>query len=216
MSKNSISHNINHLTMSHGYEAPDKKDPYYLDPKEVLSQYSVEWVALRKSYSEIKEKLQEVQSELTSLDAKLEEEKISEQDHIKLYRDKWLESTEMVQLKREVEARLYEIQREIRRANKRIKEIETERLKKEHLEQEKSNAMIEWMSLKAGFELIMQKRREINEEMDKIELERRNSVISDEEYRKKHLEQISQLAELRTLETDIKRRLSELLDIIKK
>ena len=216
MSKNSISHNINHLTMSHSYEAPDKKDPYYLDPKEVLSQYSVEWVALRKSYTEIKEKLQEVQSELTSLDAKLEDGKITEQDHIQLYRDKWLESTEMVQLKREVEARLYEIQKEIRRANRRVQEFEAERIKKEHLEQEKSNAMVEWMSLKAGFEVIMQRRREINAEMDHIELERRKSLISDEEYRKKHLEQVSQLAELRTLETDIKRRLSELLAIIKK
>ena len=202
--------------MSHGYDAPDKKDPYYLDPREVLSQYSVEWVALRKSYTEIKEKLQEVQSELTSLDAKLEDGKITEQDHIQLYRDKWIESTEMVQLKREVEARLYEIQKEIRRANRRVQEFEAERIKKEHLEQEKSNAMVEWMSLKAGFEVIMQRRREINAEMDHIELERRKSLISDEEYRKKHLEQVSQLAELRTLETDIKRRLSELLAIIKK
>ena len=66
------------------------------------------------------------------------------------------------------------------------------------------------------FEVIMQRRREINAEMDNIELERRKSLISDEEYRKKHLEQVSQLAELRTLETDIKRRLSELLAIIKK
>ncbi len=202
--------------MSHGNDAPDRKDPYYLEPKEVLSQYSVEWVALRQSYSEIKEKLQIVQVELTSLDLKLEQGSISEQDHIKLYRDRWLESTEMVQLKREVEARLYEIQREIRRANRRLQEIESEQLRKERLEQEKSNAMVEWMSLKAGFELVMERRREINAQMDEIEWQRRRTEISDEVYRKQHLEQISQLADLRTLETDIKRRLAELLDIIKK
>ena len=52
--------------MSHHEGAPPEDD-YYLDPKEVLSQYSVEWVSLRKSYDEIKTQLLDVQEELTRI-----------------------------------------------------------------------------------------------------------------------------------------------------
>ncbi|MGY5875347.1 MAG: hypothetical protein RTU30_06355 [Candidatus Thorarchaeota archaeon] len=201
--------------MSHGHDASGK-DAYYLEPKEVLSQYSVEWVTLRQSYSEINVQLQEVQAGLSELDQKLARGEISDQEHISQYQERWMQSTQIVQVKREVEARLYEIQREIRRANRQLKELEAERLRKDHLEQEKSNAMIEWMSLKQGFDVVSERRREINREMDRLELQRRAGQISDEEYRRQQLEQIGQLAELRTVETDVKRRLAELLEIIKK
>lgn len=190
-------------------------DPYDMDPKEILAQYSVEWIALRKSYEDVKAKLSEVQRELTELDLKLERGEIKEQEHIVQYRETWLRSTQLVQIKREVEARLYEIQREIRFANKRLKEIEEERFRRERIEQEKSNAMIEWMSLKQGFDVVMKKRKEINEEMDRLEIQRRGGKISDDKYRSARVEQIGQLAALRSLETDIKRRLGELLEIIR-
>ncbi|MGY5853686.1 MAG: hypothetical protein RTU92_08990 [Candidatus Thorarchaeota archaeon] len=201
--------------MSHGHDA-STRDAYYLDPKEVLTQYSVEWVTLRQSYSEINSQLQEVQAGLSELDQKLARGEITEQEHLSQYQDRWIQSTQIVQIKREVEARLYEIQREIRKANRQLKELEAERLRKDHLEQEKSNAMIEWMSLKQGFDVVSERRREINREMDQLELQRRSGQISDGEYRRKQLEQIGQLAELRTVETDVKRRLAELLEIIKK
>jgi hypothetical protein len=76
--------------------------------------------------------------------------------------------------------------------------------------------MIEWMSLKQGFDLVTNKRLEITAEMDKVELRRRTGGISEAEYRNARLAQIKQLAELRTLETDIKTRLAELLEIIKR
>ncbi len=201
--------------MSHGHDA-STRDAYYLDPKEVLSQYSVEWVTLRQSYSEINSQLQEVQAGLSELDQKLARGEITEQEHLSQYQDRWIQSTQIVQIKREVEARLYEIQREIRKANRQLKELEAERLRKDHLEQEKSNAMIEWMSLKQGFDVVSERRREINREMDQLELQRRSGQITDAEYRRKQLDQIGQLAELRTVETDVKRRLAELLAIIKK
>jgi hypothetical protein len=72
------------------------------------------------------------------------------------------------------------------------------------------------MGLKQGFDLITRRRKEINSVMDKIETQRRDGSVSNEEYRKFHLEQIRLLAELRTLETDIKRRLAELLEVIRK
>ncbi len=56
--------------MSHRAHAPD--DVYDMDPKDILTQYSVEWVALRKSFAEVKTKLSEVQTELNELDEKLE------------------------------------------------------------------------------------------------------------------------------------------------
>ncbi|UCE09194.1 MAG: hypothetical protein JSW61_09455 [Candidatus Thorarchaeota archaeon] len=199
--------------MSHG--SGHLGDPYDMDPRDILAQFSVEWVALRKSYDEVKIKLREVQQELTDLDKQLEENKITEAEHIELYRERWRTSTEIVQVKREVEARLYEIQRQIRAANKRLKEMEEERLRRERIEQEKSNAMIEWMSLKQGFDMVTDRRREINDEMDRLELERRQEAISDDDYRRDRVVQIGQLAELRTLETDIKRRLGELLEIIR-
>ncbi len=199
--------------MSHweGTEA----DPYDLDPKEVLSQYSVEWVALRKSYEELKKQLNEIQQELAELDRKLHDGEISEQEHMRLYKETWLKSTQMVQVKREVESRLYEIQRKIRAANQVLKEQEAERERRERIEQEKTNAMVEWMSLKQGFDLVINRRKEINREMDLLEILRREGKISNEEYRRRHLEQIKRLAELRTLETDIRRRLGELLEIIR-
>ena len=191
-------------------------DVYDMDLKEVLTQYAVEWVSLRKSFQEIKKKLYEVQNELTQLDHELERGKITEQEHMGKYQEKWLASTQMVQVKREVEARLYEIQSEIRQANKMLREQEVERFRREQIEQEKSNAMIEWMSLKQGFDVVGQRRREITSEMDSVEIKRRSATISDADYRKARLDQIRQLAELRTLETDIKKRLSELIDIIRK
>jgi hypothetical protein len=201
--------------MSHREGSPTD-DVYYVDPKEVLSQYSVEWVSLRKSYDELKEKLKEVQAELNQLDRKLEMGDITDQEHITLYREKWAESTQMIQVKREVESRLYEIQKEIRAANRQLKQAEEERRRRERIEQERANAMIEWMSLKQGFDLVGQRRKEINSESDRIELERRSGKISEAEYRKQRIEQIQQLAELRTVETDIKNRLSELLAIIRR
>jgi hypothetical protein len=200
--------------MSHREGSPTD-DVYYVDPKEVLSQYSVEWVSLRKSYADLKEQLQAVQAELGQLDRKLELGEISDQEHIKLYRQKWSESTQMIQVKREVESRLYEIQKEIRSANQRLKQEEEERRRRERIEQERANAMIEWMSLKQGFDLVGQRRKEINSESDRIENERRQGKISEEEYRRQRVDQIKQLAELRTVESDIKRRLSELLAIIR-
>jgi DNA repair exonuclease SbcCD ATPase subunit len=191
-------------------------DEYYLDPKDVLAQYSVEWVSLRKSYDELKTQLNQVKAELSDLDTKLEKGEITEGEHIQEYREKWRVSTQMVQVKREVEGRLYEIQKEIRAANRQLKQLEEEKHRRDRLEQEKSNAMIEWMSLKQGFELVEQKRREITAEMDKIEVQRRQSTISEENYRSQRVEQIGQLAQLITVESDVKRRLAELLEIIRK
>jgi len=122
----------------------------------------------------------------------------------------------MVQVKREVEGRLYQIQKEIRAANRQLRQQEEERFRRERLEQEKSNAMIEWMSLKQGFELVEQKRREIGAEMDRIELQRRQGKISDEAFRTDRVGQIGRLAQLTTVESDVKRRLAELLEIIRK
>lgn len=187
-----------------------------MDPKEILGQYTVEWTTLRGSYEDVKRQLREIQTELTELDNKLESGEITEQQHIEMYREKWMMSTQMVQVKREVEARLYEIQREIRSANRKLQLQEAEKQRRERIEQEKSNAMIEYMGLKQGFDLIKRRRKEINSVMDKIEAQRRDGSISDDEYRKFHLEQIRLLAELRTLETDIKTRLAELLEIIRK
>jgi chromosome segregation ATPase len=199
--------------MSHGEGG---RDIYDLEPKEILSQYTVEWTALRGSYEDVKKQLKEIQIELSELDNKLESGEITEQQHIEMYREKWMMSTQMVQVKREVEARLYEIQREIRSANRKLQLQEAEKQRRERIEQEKSNAMIEYMGLKQGFDLIKRRRREINSVMDKIEAQRRDGSISDTEYRKFHLEQIRLLAELRTLETDVKTRLAELLEIIRK
>ncbi len=201
--------------MSH-HEGVPSEDEYYLDPKEVLAQYSVEWVSLRKSYDEIKKQLQEVQDELTQIDRKLENGKITDQEHITLYREKWAESTQIVQVKREVESRLYEIQKEIRAANRQLKQAEQERHRRERMEQERSVAMIEWMSLKQGFDLVIDRRKEINAESDKLEIQRRNGSISDEKYRENRIGHIRQLAELSTVESDVKRRLAELLEIIRK
>ncbi|TFG12469.1 hypothetical protein EU537_09300 [Candidatus Thorarchaeota archaeon] len=200
--------------MSHGKDIPE--DHLFLDPKEVLSQYSVEWMSLRKSYEEIKKKLTDIQRDLSEIDSKLEEGSISEKEHIQQYRDKWLESTEIVQVKREVESRLFEIQRDIRAANKALKEQEQQKRRRERIEQEKSNAMIEWMSLKKGFELVSNERKQISDEMDRLDKKREQNEISDEIYRKGKVEQIGKLAELSRVESDIKRRLNELLDVIRK
>jgi predicted nucleic acid-binding Zn-ribbon protein len=201
--------------MSHHEGAPSE-DAYYVDPKDVLSQYSVEWVSLRKSYDEIKNQLLEVQADLSRIDRQLENGEITEHEHIKLYREKWSESTQIVQVKREVESRLYEIQKEIRAANRQLKQAEEERRRRERIEQEKANAMIEWMSLKQGFDLVTARRNEINTESDKLEIRRRNGSISDEEYRENRILHIRQLAELSTVESDVKRRLAELLEIIRR
>ena len=192
------------------------RDDYYLDPKDVLSQYSVEWVSLRKSYEELKQQLNQVKAELTEIDKKLERGEIKEQEHMAQYHEKWQVSTQMVQVKREVEGRLYEIQREIRAANRQLRQQEEERLRRERLEQEKSNAMIEWMSLKQGFDLVNQRRREIGAEMDGLELQRRQGEISKAEFRSQRVGQIGRLAELAVVESDVKRRLAELLEIIRK
>jgi hypothetical protein len=200
--------------MSHHEGAPSE-DAYYVDPKDVLSQYSVEWVSLRKSYDEIKNQLLEVQADLSRIDRQLENGEITEHEHIKLYREKWSESTQVVQVKR-VESRLYEIQKEIRAANRQLKQAEEERRRRERIEQEKANAMIEWMSLKQGFDLVTARRNEINTESDKLEIRRRNGSISDEEYRENRILHIRQLAELSTVESDVKRRLAELLEIIRR
>ena len=201
--------------MSH-HEGSPPEDAYFVDPKEMLSQYSVEWISLRKSYDEIKKQLLDVQEELTRLDRRLETGEITDGEHIILYKEKWAESTQIVQVKREVESRLYEIQREIRAANKQLKKAEEERRRRERMEEERSHAMIEWMSLKQGFDLVSARREEINIESDRLEVKRRNSSISDEEYRETRIEHIRQLAELSTVESDVKRRLAELLQIIRK
>jgi hypothetical protein len=200
--------------MSHREGSPPE-DVYYVNPKEMLSQYSVEWISLRKSYDEVKKQLLDVQEELTRIDRRLEMGDITDGEHIILYKEKWAESTLIVQVKREVESRLYEIQREIRAANKQLKRAEEERLRRERMEEERSHAMIEWMSLKQGFDLVSTRREEINAESDRLELQRRNVSISDEEYRETRIEHIRQLAELSTVESDVKRRLAELLEIIR-
>ena len=201
--------------MSH-HEGLPPEDAYYVDPKEMLSQYSVEWISLRKSYDEIKKQLLDVQEELTRVDRRLEMGDITDGEHIILYKEKWAESTQIVQVKREVESRLYEIQREIRAANKQLKRAEEERLRRERMEEERSHAMIEWMSLKQGFDLVSTRREEINIESDRLEVQRRNESISDEAYRESRIDHIRQLAELSTVESDVKRRLAELLQIIRK
>lgn len=200
--------------MSHR-EGASPEDTFFVDPKEVLSQYSVEWVSLKKSYDNLKTQLSDIQKELNDLDKKLASGSLTESQHIVLYRDKWAVSTQMIQVKREVEARLFEIQREIRAANKQLKQMEIEKQRRQRMEEERSHAMIEWMSLKQGFDLTEARRAEINAESDKIERERRGGKISDANYRKRRIEQIRQLAELRTVESDIKRRLAELLEIIR-
>lgn len=201
--------------MSH-HEGRPQVDDYYIDPKEMLSQYSVEWVSLRKSYDEIKKQLLNVQEDLSRIDRQLEKDEITEGEHIVLYKEKWAESTQIVQVKREVESRLYEIQKEIRAANKQLKQAEEERRKRERMEEERSHAMIEWMSLKQGFDLVTARRDEINADSDKLELRRRNGSISDAEYRETRIEHFRQLAELSTVESDVKRRLAELLEIIRR
>jgi hypothetical protein len=201
--------------MSH-HEGSPPEDTFFVDPKDMLSQYSVEWVTLRKSYDEVKKQLHEVQSELTYIDRRLESKEITDQEHIVLYREKWTESTQIVQVKREVENRLYEIQREIRAANRQLKKAEEERSRRERMEEERSSAMIEWMSLKQGFDLTNARRNEINAEADQLEIERRSGKVSDDEYRQRRIEGFKQLAELSVVESDVKRRLAELLEIIRK
>jgi len=71
--------------MSHREGSPPQDD-FFVDPKEVLTQYSVEWVSLRKSFDELKQQLSDVQEELNTLDKKLETGSITDQEHIKLYR----------------------------------------------------------------------------------------------------------------------------------
>ena len=200
--------------MSHR-EGVAPEDSFFVDPKEVLSQYSVEWVSLKKSYDELKVQLNDIQKELNDLDRKLAAGSISDSEHIVLYREKWAVSTQMIQVKREVEARLFEIQKEIRTANNQLKQMEIDKQRRQRMEEERSHAMIEWMSLKQGFDLTDARRAEINAESDRIERERRNGKISEAEYRKGRIDQIRQLAELRTVESDIKRRLAELLEIIR-
>ncbi len=200
--------------MSHREGSPPQDD-FFVDPKEVLAQYSVEWVSLRKSFDELKQQLNDIQEELNTLDKKLETGSLTDQEHIKLYQEKWSQSTQMIQVKREVENRLYEIQREIRAANKQLKQMEIEKNRRERMEQERSHAMIEWMSLKQGFDLVDARRSEINAESDNIEIERRSGKITDEKYRESRIEQIRQLAELSVVESDVKRRLAELLQIIR-
>ena len=199
--------------MSHRAHAPD--DVYDMHPKDILTQYSVEWVALRKSFAEVKTKLSEVQTELNELDEKLERKEIDDKEHMEKYHEKWLISTQMVQVKRDVESRLYEIQKELRRANKQLKQAEAEQQRRERIEEQKSGAMIEWMSLKQGFTLVKERRREINQEMNTLEMKRRTDKIKEEEYRKSRVDQIRKLAELSTVESDVKRRLAELLEIIR-
>ncbi|NWF97220.1 MAG: hypothetical protein HXY34_13870 [Candidatus Thorarchaeota archaeon] len=200
--------------MSHR-EGQSPRDAYDLDPKEVLAQYTVEWVSLRRSYEEVKQKLKDMQDELNALDAMLRSGRITEQEHVDRYHEIWHASTEMIQVKREVEGRLSEIQREIRQANREVKTRDEERLRKERAEQERANAMIEWMSLKQGFELIRERRQEISSMMDRLEMQRRSGELSESEYRKRLVEHVRNLAELRTVEDDVKRRLSELLQIIR-
>jgi hypothetical protein len=200
--------------MSHR-EGASPEDTFFVDPKEVLSQYSVEWVSLKKSYDELKTQLSNIQKELNNLDRKLASGSITEGEHIVLYREKWAVSTQMIQVKREVEARLFEIQKEIRTANNQLKQMEIDKQRRQRMEEERSHAMIEWMSLKQGFDLTEARRAEINADSDKMERKRRNNKISEAEYRKGRIEQIRQLAELRTVESDIKRRLAELLEIIR-
>ena len=200
--------------MSHR-EGSSPDDDFFVDPKEVLTQYSVEWISLKKSFDELKQQLNDIQAELNSLDRKLETGSITDQEHITLYREKWAQSTQMIQVKREVESRLYEIQKEIRAANKQLKQMEIDKERRERVEQERSHAMIEWMSLKQGFDLVDERRAEINAESDKIEFKRRSGKISDEQYRESRIDQIRQLAELSVVESDVKRRLAELLQIIR-
>ncbi|MGY5871232.1 MAG: hypothetical protein RTV72_03215 [Candidatus Thorarchaeota archaeon] len=200
--------------MSH-HEGSPPQDEFSVDPKEVLTQYSVEWVSLRKSFDELKQQLNDIQSDLNTLDRKLETGSLTDQEHIRLYREKWAQSTQMIQVKREVESRLYEIQKEIRAANKQLKQMEIDKARRERVEQERSHAMIEWMSLKQSFELLDARRAEINAESDRIEMERRSGEISEENYREFRIDQIRQLAELSVVESDVKRRLAELLQIIR-
>ena len=201
--------------MSH-HEGLPSEDAYYVDPKEMLSQYSVEWISLRKSYDEIKNQLLDVQEELSRIDRQLETGELTDGQHIILYKEKWAESTQIVQVKREVESRLYEIQKAIRAANKQLKQAEEERRRREMMEEERSHAMIEWMSLKQGFDMVEARRNEINAESDQLEVRRRSGSLSDEVYRETRIDHIRQLAELSTVESDVKRRLAELLEIIRK
>ncbi len=76
--------------------------------------------------------------------------------------------------------------------------------------------MIEWMALREGFDFISNKRREIDRGLDQLELQRRRREVSEEEYRRRHLENVRQLAELRAIEGDVKNRLNELLEIMRK
>jgi chromosome segregation ATPase len=203
--------------MSHGSRSQGGGDDYLqLDPKEVLTQYSVEWTALRASYEEVKAKLGQIQTDLSELDQKLARKEITEQEHIQQYKEKWQISGQIIEVKREVEARLYELLQDIRAANRKLKEQQEARLKRERMEQERSNAMIEWMSLKQGFDLVINRRNEIAAQMDKIEAQRRAGKTSEADYRSARMSQIRQLAELRTVETDVQTRLAELLEIIRR
>ncbi|TFG29255.1 hypothetical protein EU528_09940 [Candidatus Thorarchaeota archaeon] len=200
--------------MSHR-EGSSPQDAFFVDPKEVLAQYSVEWISLRKSFDELKQQLNDIQSELNALDRKLATGSITDQEHITLYREKWAQSTQMIEVKREVESRLYEIQKEIRAANKQLKQMELDKQRRERVETERSHAMIEWMSLKQGFDLVDARRAEINAESDRMEMDRRSGKISEGQYRESRIAQIRQLAELSVVESDVKRRLAELLQIIR-
>ncbi|MBD3406449.1 MAG: hypothetical protein GF411_10085 [Candidatus Lokiarchaeota archaeon] len=203
--------------MSHLEGFDDEEiDPFEIDQKEILGEYTVEWISLKKSYQEVKRQLREIQEELIELDRKLKRKEMSEAEHIKLYQEKWQASTQIIHVKRDVEARLGEIQKEIREVNKRLRLQEKEKRKQEKIKEEKAHAMIEWMSLREGFELVSKKRKVINQEMDALELKRRKGKVSDEEYREEHIKHLRKLTELSTVESDVKRRLSELLEIIKK
>ncbi len=199
--------------MSHREGAPG--DNYGMDPKEILSQYSVEWVSLKRAYEEVKERLRRVREELNRIDLMLQNNQMTEQEHMERYHQLWLESTESIQIKREIEARLFEIQQEMKKVDRELRIREEERRRQEMAEQERANAMIEWMALREGFDFITKKRREINSEMDRLESQRRQKELSEEEYRRRHLESLRQLAELRSIEADVKNRLNELLEIIR-
>ncbi len=200
--------------MSHREGSPE--DIYDMDPKDILAQYSVEWVSLKKAYEEVRVGLQRIRDELNKIDQMFKNNQLSEQQHMERYHQLWLESTQIIQVKREIEARLSEIQQAMQKADRAIKIREEERRRRELLEQERANAMIEWMALREGFDFISNKRREIDRGLDQLELQRRRREVSEEEYRRRHLENVRQLAELRAIEGDVKNRLNELLEIMRK
>ena len=194
-------------------------DEYIIkDPILAIAESTVEYTALRKSLNEIIERLQMLQNKLNENDKALANKEINEEEHNKIYREVWSEVVKIIQIKRELESRMIELLDNIKIAKKISKQQEEELKRKQELrkqaQQKRMEAMVEWVALKSSFENIDTRRDEIDKELRELDELARTDKISKEDYRKKRLEYLHELAQLQIVENEVKNRLSELLSII--